>query len=80
MEADGDRKLWPFKTGDKMDEKKRKALMLVIRLIVSKMGIIRDNDPAFKLFELAKRINQAENEHALQVVIEEVQDFRKLPH
>ena len=54
--------------------------MLVIRLIVSKMGIIRDNDPAFKLFELAKRINQAENEHALQVVIEEVQDFRKLPH
>jgi len=63
-----------------MDEKKRKALMLVIRLIVSKMGIIRDNDPAFKLFELAKRINQAENEHALQVVIEEVQDFRKLPH
>lgn len=62
----------------KMDERKRKALMLIIQVLAARMSIIRDSDPAFRLFELAKQINRAENEHALKVALEEVHDLKRL--
>ena len=65
-----------------MEEKKRKALMRIIRRIFNSGTIIGSSymvlySSSFRLFELAKQIASAEDDETLRVALLDLDNFNK---
>lgn len=60
-----------------MKDEKIAALMTVISKIINRhhQHLTRLDGPTFRLFELAKRINRAENEAALEAILKDLDEF-----
>ncbi len=59
--------------------RKMQALMIIIEMFIARheRGLIKLDEPSFKLFEIAKRIRRAEDGDELESAFKDLSEFRQ---